>query len=43
MKGKKEGVQIPVHNARNKTSQLDVKDDDITATFDAQDDEDVVF
>jgi len=43
VQGKKEGVQIPVHDATNKTSNLNIKDNDITANFDAQDDEDVVF
>ena len=43
MQGKKEGVQIPVHDATNKMSNLNIKDNDITANFDAQDDEDVVF
>ncbi|GFH61271.1 v-type h-atpase subunit [Chaetoceros tenuissimus] len=44
VQGKKEEVTVNVSDATNKMSKLDINQDkDITATFDAQDDEDVVF
>lgn len=44
VQGKKEEDTENVGDATNKMSKLDINQDkDITATFDAQDDEDVVF